>query len=72
VLNRIRETSGAFHLLDANGRVRVALPKRGLERPDQLPALREYLNRVVNGQPPAAPASTAAGRPGNRDAQPGA
>ena len=72
VLNRIRETSGAFHLLDANGRVRVALPKRGLERPDQLPALREYLNRVVNEQPPAAPASTAAGRPGNRDARPGA
>jgi hypothetical protein len=63
VLAGTRETSLAFHLLDANGRIRVALPKRGLERPDQLPALREYLNRVVNKQPPAAPASTAAGEP---------
>jgi hypothetical protein len=63
VLAGTRETSGAFHLLDANGGIRVVLPKRGLERPDQLPALREYLNRVVNKQPPAAPASTAAGEP---------
>jgi hypothetical protein len=63
VLTRIQETDGAFHLLDANGRAQVALPKRGLERPDQLPALREYLNRVVNEQPLAAPASTAAGEP---------
>jgi len=63
VLAGARETSGAFHLLDANGGIRVVLPKRGLERPDQLPALREYLNRVVNKQPPAAPASTAVGEP---------
>ncbi len=53
-IGSIRETEKVFDLLDHRGATRVILPKRGLPRPD-LPALREFLHRSVNGCPsPAA------------------
>lgn len=48
----MRETKDAFCLLGHNGAVRVVLPMRGLEDPHLIPALREFLNHSVNGQPP--------------------
>ena len=50
---RVRETEHGFHLLDDTGDVRGSLPKRGLDSPDLIPALRDMLNRSVGGQPPA-------------------
>jgi hypothetical protein len=50
----VRETEHAFQLQGDNGTVLAALPKRGLHSPDLIPAFREYLNRSVGGQPPAA------------------
>jgi hypothetical protein len=58
-IDRVRETTRAFHLLDHNGRVRAILPKRALESSDLLPALRTFLKQAVAQQPPAATASTA-------------
>jgi len=52
---QIRETDKAFYLLDHRGATRYILPKRGLPNPDLIPALREFLNRSVNGQ--ASPAA---------------
>lgn len=49
----VRETEHAFNLLDHHG-VLVSLPKRGLHSADLIPALREFLNHSVSGQPPAA------------------
>jgi hypothetical protein len=60
-IDRIRETEHAFHLIDHRGAVRDALPKRGLPSPDLIPALREFLNRSVDGQPPTAAPDSAAG-----------
>jgi hypothetical protein len=64
----IRETEKAFYLRDRRDASRGVLPKRGLHSPDLTPALREFLNRSVNGQPSSAaiPDSTADGskRPG--------
>lgn len=59
-IGRVRETTRAFHLLDHNGQVRGVLPKRGLESPDLLPALRTFLNHAVAGRPPVAAANTTA------------
>jgi hypothetical protein len=51
----IRETEKVFELLDHRSATWVILPKRGLPRPDLIPALREFLHRSVNGRPsPAA------------------
>lgn len=47
---QIRETEKAFHLLDQHDAIRCVLPKRGLPSPDLIPALREFLNRSINGQ----------------------
>jgi hypothetical protein len=59
-IDRVRETTHAFQLLDHNGHVRGVLPKRGLVTPDLLPALRTFLNHALGGQPPAVPANTTA------------
>jgi RimJ/RimL family protein N-acetyltransferase len=48
----MRETKDAFCLLGHDGAVHVVLPGRGLEDPQLIPALREFLNHSVNGQPP--------------------
>jgi hypothetical protein len=53
-LVRVRETEHAFHLLDDRGALRISLPKRGLDGPSRIPALREFLNRSVGGQSPVA------------------
>jgi len=50
-IDRIGETGHAFHLIDHQGAVRNALPKRGLPSPDLIPALREFLNRSVSTRP---------------------
>jgi hypothetical protein len=60
-IDHIRETEHAFHLIDHRGAVRNALPKRGLPSPGLIPALREFLNRSVDGQPPTAAQDSAAG-----------
>lgn len=60
-IDRIRETERAFHLFNHRDAMRALLPKRGLSSPDLIPALREFLNRSVDGQPPAAAADAAAG-----------
>jgi hypothetical protein len=60
-IDHLRETEHAFHLIDHRGDVRNALPKRGLPSPDLIPALREFLNRSVDGQPPTAAPDSAAG-----------
>jgi YcxB-like protein len=60
-IDRIRETEHAFHLIDHHGAVRNSLPKRGLPSPDLIPALREFLNRSVDRQPPTATPGSAAG-----------
>jgi YcxB-like protein len=62
-IDRIRETKRAFHLIDHHGAVRVALPKRGLDSPDLLPALREFLIHSTGGQPLAVTPGAAAGEP---------
>jgi hypothetical protein len=59
-IGQVRETTRAFHLLDHHGRARVMLPKRALDSPDLLPALRTFLKQAIAQQPPAATASTAA------------
>ena len=59
-IGQVRETTRAFHLLDLDGRVLAILPKRALDSPDLLPALRTFLKQAVTQQPPAAAASTAA------------
>jgi hypothetical protein len=53
-LRRVRETEHAFMLEDNVGAVLSTLPKRGLQSPDLIPALREFLSCSVGGQPPAA------------------
>jgi hypothetical protein len=58
-IDRVRETTRAFHLLDLDGRVLAILPKRALGSPDLLSALRTFLKQAVAQRPPAA-ASTAA------------
>ena len=50
-IDRIGETRHAFHLIDHQGVIRNALPKRGLPSPGLIPALRDFLNRSVNAQP---------------------
>jgi len=62
-IDQVRETARAFHLLDLDGRVLAILPKRALDSPDLLPALRTFLKQAVAQQPPAAAASTAADEP---------
>ncbi len=37
-IDRIGETRHAFHLIDHQGVIRNALPKRGLPSPDLIPA----------------------------------
>jgi hypothetical protein len=64
-IDHIRETEDAFHLIDDRGAVRNTLPKRGLPSPDLIPALREFLNRSVDRQPP-----TAAPDPAARESKP--
>jgi len=59
-IDQVRETTRAFHLLDYNGRARAILPKRALDSPDLLPALRAFLTQALAQRPPAATASTAA------------
>ena len=59
-IGQARETAHAFHLLDQNGRARAILPKRALDSPDLLPALRTFLAQALAERPPAGPASTAA------------
>ena len=59
-IDQVRETAHAFHLLDHNGRARAILPKRALESPDLLPALRTFLKQALARQPPAEAASAAA------------
>jgi hypothetical protein len=59
-IDQVRETTRAFHLLDLGGRVLAILPKRALDSPDLLPALRTFLKQAVAQQPPAAAASTTA------------
>jgi hypothetical protein len=59
-IDQVRETTRAFHLLDLDGRVLAILPKRALDSPDLLPALRTFLKQAVAQQPPAAAASTTA------------
>jgi len=55
-IDQVRETTRAFHLLDPGGRVLAILPKRALDSPDLLPALRTFLKQAVAQQPPAAAA----------------
>lgn len=62
-IDHIRETENAFHLINHRGATLTTLPKRGLSSPDLIPALREFLNRSVNGQPPTADPDPAAGEP---------
>jgi YcxB-like protein len=57
----IRETEHAFHLIDHRGATQTTLPKRGLPSPDLIPALREFLNRSVNGQLSTAASDSAVG-----------
>jgi hypothetical protein len=59
-IDQVRETAHAFHLLDHRGRARAILPKRALDSPDLLPALRTFLEQALVQQPPAAAAGTAA------------
>jgi hypothetical protein len=61
-IDQVRETAHAFHLLDHNGCARAILPKRALDSPDLLLALRTFLAQARTQQPPAAVASTAAHR----------
>jgi hypothetical protein len=58
--DRVQETTRAFCLLDHNGHVQGVLPKRALDSPDLLPALRTFLKQALAQQPPAAAPSTAA------------
>jgi len=51
-IDQVRETTRAFHLLDHNGRARAILPKRALDSPAQLPALRAFLNQAREQQQP--------------------
>ncbi len=60
-IGQVRETTHAFHLLDHDSRVRAILPKRALDSPDQLPALRSLLEQALRQQTPAATASAATG-----------
>jgi hypothetical protein len=61
---RIRETEDAFIFLGAKfGRPMCALPKRGLARRDQVPALRQFLEEAVGGQRAAGPSQAAAEPP---------
>lgn len=46
-IDRVEETTRALLLLDRNGRILVVLPKRGLDSPDLLPALRIYLKQAL-------------------------
>ena len=55
------ETTHAFHLLDHNGHARAILPKRALDSPDLLRALRTFLKQALAEQRPAVTASTASG-----------
>lgn len=60
-IDYIRETEHAFHLIDHRGATRNTLPKRGLPSPDLILALREFLNRSVDGQSLTAAPDSAAG-----------
>jgi hypothetical protein len=61
-IHQVWETTRAFHLLDHNGHARAILPKRALDSPDLLPALRTFLKRALAvQQQPAATAGTASG-----------
>ena len=59
-IDQVRETTRAFHLLDPDGRALAILPKRALDSPDLLAALRTFLQQALAQQPPAAAASTTA------------
>jgi hypothetical protein len=61
---RIHETEPAFILQGAkSGRPVCALPKRGLARPDQIPALRMFLEEAVGARSrPQVSDSTTEGR----------
>jgi len=59
-IDYIRETENNLNLIDHHGATRSTLPKRGLPGPDLIPALREFLNHSVNGQPPTATPDSAA------------
>ena len=60
-LDQAWETTHAFHLLDHNGHARAILPKRALDSPDLLRALRTFLKQALAEQRPAVTASTASG-----------
>jgi len=62
-IDYIRETGNSFHLINHRGVTLTTLPKRGLPSPDLIPALREFLNRSVKGQPSTAVPDSAAGEP---------
>ncbi len=44
---RVHEGPLAFHLVGHNGRVKAALPKRGLDSPGSVPLLRDFLSRAA-------------------------
>lgn len=60
-IDHIRETEHAFHLLGRGGYTLAVLLKRGLDSPDLIPALREFLNHSAGGQLASASPGTAAG-----------
>jgi hypothetical protein len=62
-IHQVWETTRAFHLLDHHGHARAILPKRALDSPDLLLALRTFLKQALAQQQPAATASTASGKP---------
>lgn len=45
----MRETERAFNLLNHHGEALATLPKRGLQSPGRIPALRDFLNCSVGG-----------------------
>lgn len=53
-IDRVRETSRAFLLLGHDGHVQTVLPKRALDSPDLLSALRIFLKQPLVQQPLAA------------------
>ena len=56
----IHESERAFHLLGIDGALKATLPKRGLDHPDLIPALHEFLDDSINvqSQPPTTSPNT--------------
>ena len=67
-IDQVRETTRAFHLLDHNGRARAILPKRALDSPDLLPALRTFLKQALEQQQPAPLRTRKPSSPGTKQA----